>query len=76
MGVTTLQGEEFGQVNMNKLKPYQEPETTQAYALQILACHILEAEIRTKKPQIQNRVFQPILTLANQETVSHTESFP
>ena len=52
--VTTLQGEELGRVNMNKLKPYQEPETTQAYALQILACHLLEAEIKAKKPQTQN----------------------
>lgn len=47
--VTTLQGESLGRVNMNKLKPYQEPETTQAYALQILACHILEAEIKNKR---------------------------
>ena len=44
---TTLQGEELGRV---KFKPYQEPQTTQAYALEILACHILEAEIRAKKP--------------------------
>ena len=40
MDVTTLQGEDLGRVNMNKLKSYQESETTQAYALQILACHI------------------------------------
>ena len=29
--VTTLHGESLGWVNMNKLKPYQEPESTQAY---------------------------------------------
>ena len=40
---------------MNKLKPYQEPESTQAYALQILACHVLEAEIRAKKTHIHER---------------------
>ena len=27
MDATTLQGESLGRVNMNKLKPYQEPET-------------------------------------------------
>jgi hypothetical protein len=41
---------------MNKLKPYQEPESTQAYALQILACHILEAEIRAKQNQSHERI--------------------
>ena len=32
--VTTLQGESLGRVNMNKLKPYQELDTTQTYALE------------------------------------------
>lgn len=36
-------------VNMNKLKPYQELEIAQAYALQSLACHILEAEVWAKQ---------------------------
>jgi hypothetical protein len=31
--ITTLQGDELGRVNMSKLKPYQEPETTQAHAV-------------------------------------------
>ena len=53
--VTTLQGEDLGQVNMNKLKPYQELESTQAYVLQILACHILKAEIRAKKNHLHER---------------------
>ena len=76
MDVTTLQGEELGRVNMNKLKPYQEPQTTQAYALQILACHLLEAELRAKKPQTHDdsHIPQTALTPSKQETISCTES--
>ena len=75
--VTTLQGDELGRVNMNKLKPYQEPETTQAYALQILACHLLEAKIKAKKSQIQNKdLSQPLLIPSNQGTTSHTKPLP
>ena len=47
--VTTLQGDSLGRVNMNKLKPYHELESTQTYALQILACHLLEAEMKEKQ---------------------------
>lgn len=53
--VTTLQGVSLGRVNMNKLKPYQELDSTQAYALQILACHILEAGIRAEQNQLHNK---------------------
>jgi hypothetical protein len=75
--VTTLQGEELGRVNMNKLKPYQEPETTQAHALQILACHLLEAEIKAKKSQTQNKdILKPLLKSSNQGTTSHTKPLP
>ena len=66
---------------MNKLKPYQEPETTQAYASQILACHMLEAEIRPKQNHLheKNGTTQiPITTFSqsNEETISHNESSP
>jgi hypothetical protein len=76
--VTTLQGESLGQVNMNKLKPYQEPESTQAYALQILACHIHEAEIRAKHNHLhkKNATTQPQSTSfshQNRETILSTE---
>ena len=59
--VTTLQGESLGRVNINKLKPYQELESTQAYALQILACHILEAAIRAEQKHLhkRNKTTQP-----------------
>ena len=52
--VTTLQGESLGRVNMNKLKPYHEPETTRAYALQIIACHLLEAEMKANQHQFKD----------------------
>lgn len=53
--VTSLQGEELGYVNMNKIKPYQEPKTSQAYALQIMASHILESELRAKRSQLPEK---------------------
>jgi hypothetical protein len=76
--VTTLQGEKLGRVNMNKLKPYQEPETTQAYALQILACHLLEAKIKAKKSRIQDKkkISQPLLTPSSQDMITYAESIP
>ena len=81
LDVTTLQGESLGRVNMNKLKPYQEPDTTQAYTLQILAWHILEAEIRAKQNHLHKRSSTPKFPIAtfsqsNEETISDTESTP
>jgi hypothetical protein len=79
--VTILEEDSLGQVNMKKLKPYQEPKTTQAYALQILACHILETEIRAKKNHLHKRSSYtqfPITTSSqsNEDTISHTGSTP
>ena len=62
---------------MNKLKPYEEPETIQAYALQILVCHILEVEIRPKRTHSKNSTTKSPITIFSQpseETISHTES--
>jgi hypothetical protein len=77
--VTTLQGDSLGRVNMNKLKPYQEPESTQAYALQILARHILEKEIRAKQNHLYKETSTtqiPLTTSSqpNEGTISHTGS--
>ena len=79
--VTTLHGESLGQVNMNKLKPYHEPYSTQTYALQILACHILEAEIRAKHDHLhrRNNTTQPQSTSSsqpNEGTMLPTEFTP
>jgi hypothetical protein len=79
--VTTLQGDSLGRVNMNKLKPYQEPETTQAYALQILVCHILEADIKAKQNyshKENEHTCVPTITSsqAKEETISQTASTP
>lgn len=54
MDVNTLQGQSSGRVNMNKLNPCQEPSSTQAYALQILAWHIMEAEIKADHKNLEN----------------------
>ena len=81
MDITTLHGESLGRVNRNKLKPCQKPETTQAYALQILACHILEAEIRAKKNHLHKKKSTPqfpitIFSQSNKEIISHTRCTP
>jgi hypothetical protein len=75
--VTTMQGEDLGLVNLNKLRPYHEPESTQAYALQILACHIHEAKIRAKHNHLhkKNATTQPQSTSfphPNREAISLT----
>ena len=74
--VTTLQGDNLGRVNMNKLKPYQEPETTQAYALQILARHILEKELKAKQSDLpKNNVISPTTSTAlRRGTVPQTQT--
>ena len=54
---------------MNKLKPYQEPETTQAYALQILACHLLEAKIKDKKNHLPKNS-----DITQSPTTTHSQS--
>ena len=76
MDVTTLQGDNLGRVNMNKLKPYQEPETTQAYALQILARHILEKELKAKQSDLpKNNVISPTTSTAlRRGTVPQTQA--
>jgi hypothetical protein len=79
--VTTLQGDSLGRVNMDKLKPYQEPESTQAYALQILARHILEKEIRAKQSHVYKGTSTTQIPLttssqSNEETISQTASTP
>ena len=75
--VTTIQGESLGHVNMNKLKPYQEPESTQVYTLQIMACHILEAKIRAKQSHLhkKNNTTQPRdVSYQNGETILTNDS--
>lgn len=47
---TTLHNQKLGRVNVSKIKPYHEPETTKAYALQALICHILDGR-NTITPQ-------------------------
>ena len=61
---------------MNKLKPYQELKTTQAYALQILACHLLEAKIKAKKSQVHLKIntSRPLLTPSSQETIPYPKN--
>ena len=73
--VTTLQGDSLGQVNMNKLKPYHEPETTQAYALQILACHLLETEFKKEQNQLPKRggITQSPTTPSKENITTHTD---
>ena len=47
--------------------------------MQILACHILEAEIRAKQNLAKNNTTKsPITTLSqpSKETIAHTESTP
>lgn len=61
VNVTTLQGKQLGRVNMKKLKPYQEPKTSQAYALQNLACHILEAKLRQNNFNYIKKITPPKL---------------
>jgi hypothetical protein len=66
---------------MNKLKLYQEPETIQAYALQILACHILEAKIKAKRSYSRKdngpiHVHTITSSQTKEEIISHTESTP
>lgn len=77
--VTTLQRDSLGRVNMNKLKPYQKLETTQAYDLQILTCHILETKIQAKQDHLHKGTSTaqfPITTSSqlNEETISHIGS--
>ena len=64
---------------MNKLKPYQEPKSTQAYALQILARHFLETEIRAKQNHLYKETSTtqiPLTTSSHstKETISHPGS--
>jgi GTP cyclohydrolase FolE2 len=37
--ITTLEHQELGRVNMNKIKPYYEPKIAATYTLQTLAYH-------------------------------------
>ena len=73
--VTTLQGDSLGRVNMNKLKPYHEPETTQAYALQILACHLLETELKKERNHLPKRgtITQSPTTPSKDTITTHTD---
>ena len=61
---------------MNKLKPYHEPETTQAYALQILACHLLETELRGKQNHLPTKsgITQSPTTPSKEKITPHTGS--
>ena len=47
--VTTLEHQDLGRINMSKIKPYHEPETTAAYTLQALACHNLQEQLKREK---------------------------
>ena len=66
--VTTLEHQELGRINMSKIKPYHEPETAAAYALQALACHNRE---ELKKDEEVANTAETLLRLKANERDMH-----